>query len=410
VLALTDHLGQEVLDARGERVGRVRDLAVRLDEPFPLVVALLAASRKRVVRIVWDEVDAFEGSRVSLREGASLSATWPESPPDLWLARDVVDHQVVDLDGRRVARVADVELEREDGRMRLIAVDIGLATLARRLGLRSLARRLRGKALSWDEIHLASGLGHRLQLQAPAAAVHRLGPEELMQLVGRLPVARGAEVLRAVPATNAAGALGGSRPEVAAGLVRELGTANAPEILARMPVDDLAGVLRSLDEPERERALAALDAARADALRPLLAHAEDTAGAIMTPDVRTARADEPLEAVRARIAADPPAVEGLLSVVVVDGERRPLGVIPARALLAARGAPVDVPAVRTDTPLEDVLELFATYDVLAVPVVDGSGSLVGAVAIDDLVDVTLAGRRPGARRYRPLAARQRAPS
>jgi Mg/Co/Ni transporter MgtE len=57
-----------------------------------------------------------------------------------------------------------------------------------------------------------------------------------------------------------------------------------------------------------------------------------------------------------------------------------------------------------------VLELFATYDVLAVPVVDDSGALVGAVAIDDLVDVTLAERLPGARRYRPLAVRQRAPS
>jgi magnesium transporter len=177
-----------------------------------------------------------------------------------------------------------------------------------------------------------------------------------------------------------------------------------------MPLDDLAGVLRTLDEPERERALAGLDAARAATLRPLLAHAEDTAGAIMTPDVRTARAGEPLDAVRARIAADPPEVEGLLSVVVVDDQRHPLGVIPARALLAARGTPVDVPAVRTDTPLEDVLELFATYDVLAVPVVDDSGALVGAVAIDDLVDVTLAERRPGASRYRPLAARQRAPS
>jgi CBS domain-containing protein len=410
VLALTDHLGQDVLDARGERVGRVRDLAVRLDEPFPQVVALLAGRRRGVARVDWSEVDTFEGSQVTLREGATLPAASPETPPELWLARDVVDHQVVDLDGRRVARVADVEFKREDGRLRLIAVDIGLATLARRLGLGALARRLRGKALPWDEIHLASGRGHQLQLQAPAAAVHRLGPEELMQLVGRLPVARGAEVLRAVPAASAAGALGGSRPEVAASLLRELGTADAPEILARMPVDDLAGVLRTLDEPERERVLDALDAARVDVLRPLLAQAEDTAGAIMTPDVRTAGADEPLDAVRARTAADPPEVEGLLSVVVVDDQRRPLGVIPARALLAARGTPVDVPAVRTDTPLEDVLELFATYDVLAVPVVDDSGALVGAVAIDDLVDVTLAERLPGARRYRPLAVRQRAPS
>jgi CBS domain-containing protein len=410
VLALTDHLGQDVLDARGERAGRVRDLAVRLDEPFPRVVALLAGSRRDAARVDWNEIDTFEGSQVTLRGTAPAAGSAPKGEAELWLARDVIDHQVVDLDGRRVARVGDVELSREDGGLRVVAVDIGLATLARRLGLRALARRLRVKALPWDEIHLASGRGHQLQLQAPASAVHRLGPEELMQLVGRLPVPRAAEVLRAVPATSAAGALGGSRPDVAAGLVRELGGEQALDILARMQTDDLAAVLRSLDEPERERLLAGLESGQAETVRPLLAQAEDTAGAIMTPEVRTAAADEPLDVVRARVAADPPPVEGLLTVVVVDDERRPLGVIPARRLLAGNGAPVDVPPVRTDTPLDDVLELFATYDVLLVPVVDDTGALAGAVAIDDLIDVTLAESRPGARRYGSLALRQRAPS
>jgi Mg/Co/Ni transporter MgtE len=103
-------------------------------------------------------------------------------------------------------------------------------------------------------------------------------------------------------------------------------------------------------------------------------------------------------------------VEGLLNVIVIDPDRHPLGVIPATALVTGRGRPIDVPAVATDTPLDDVIELFATYDVLAVPVVDDTGSLVGAVAIDDLLDVTLADRRPGARRFRVMSARRRAPA
>lgn len=130
----------------------------------------------------------------------------------------------------------------------------------------------------------------------------------------------------------------------------------------------------------------------------------------MTPKVRTARPDEPLDAIRARVAADPPDVEGLLTVVVIDEQRHPLGVIPARVLVAGQGDPIRVPPVRTDTPLDEVVELFATYDVLAVPVVDAAGALVGAVAIDDLLDVTLADRLPGARRYGVMSARRRAPA
>ena len=410
MFALTDHLGQDLVDGHGRRIGRVRDLAVRLDEPFPSVVALVATVDGSDRRIPWEEVSTFEGSQVTLRGGAAVGEADAELPGELWLSRDVVDHQVVDLDDRRIARVGEVELTREGDALRVLAVDIGLSAVVRRIGLHRLARRLRVDALPWDELHLASGRGHQLQLQTPRAAVHRLGPEELMHLVGRLPVDRAAEVLRTVSPTSAAGALGASRPTVAAQLLRELGETDAPDILARMPIDDVAAVLRPLDEADRDRALATLDVDRARAVGALLLHAEDTAGAIMTPRVRTAAPDEPLLEVRDRIAADPPDVEGLLTVVVVDRERRPLGVIPATALVAGRGEPIQVPPVRTDTPLDDVIELFATYDVLAVPVVNADGKLVGAVAIDDLLDVTLAERLPGARRYGPMSARRRAPA
>jgi Mg/Co/Ni transporter MgtE len=282
--------------------------------------------------------------------------------------------------------------------------------VVRRLGPRRLARRLRPDALSWDAIHLASGRGHELQLSSPDATVHRLGPEELMQLVGRLPVERGAGVLRSVPASQAAGALGASRPELAAHLVRELGTANAPPILARMPADDTAGVLRALDEPEREDLLGGLPPDHTESIRRLLQHEDDTAGAIMTLDVRTALPDEPLEAIRKRIALDPPRLDGLLTVIVVDSDRRPLGVLPATALIAGRNEPIDVPPLSTHASLDDVIEVFATYDVLSVPVVDDQGRLAGAVAVDDLRDVLLAERRPGGSRYGVMAARRRAPS
>jgi sporulation protein YlmC with PRC-barrel domain len=281
VLALTDHLGQELIDARGRRVGRVRDLAVRLGERFPAVVALVADVGGAERRIPWSEVATFEGSQVALR--ADLPAAAAEPRDELRLRRDVLDTQVVDVDGRRVARVGEVQLTREGDLVRTVAVNIGLGAVLRRLGLGRLARRARADALAWDEIHLASGRGHQLQLATPTAAVHHLSPDELMQLVGRLPVARGAEVLQAVTPVRAAGALGGSRPGVAAGLLRALDLAAAPEILARMSADDVASVLRPLDEPERERALGALEPARADAVRQLLEQRAGTAGSIMSP-------------------------------------------------------------------------------------------------------------------------------
>lgn len=409
MLLLTDHLGQDVLDARGRRIGRVQDLEASLSEPFPLVTGLVVGlGRRRTRRVDWSTVDTFERSEVTVSERAA-DVRSPDSR-GLLLARDVLDHQVVDVAGKRVARVGDVELVREDSRLRIVAVDVGLASVARRLGLRRLARRVHVQAIAWEDVHLASGRGHSLQLTSPASAVHRLEAPDLMHLVGRLPVEKGAQVLTAVAPARAALALGASQPALAARLLSELSEAEAGEMLAQMPVDDAAAATRALDPERRERLLAGPAAERARAISELLAHEPGTAGAIMNPDVRTAFADEPLERVRARIASDPPRLEGLLTVVVVDSGRRPLGVIPVTALVAQAGGPVWVPPVAVDAPIDEVMARFATYDVLAVPVVDDEGVLVGAVAIDDVFDLVLAAHRPGATRFPVMGARRRAPA
>jgi sporulation protein YlmC with PRC-barrel domain/CBS domain-containing protein len=411
MLLLTDHLGQDVFDGSGMRIGTVADLAISLDEPLPVVSALVVRTGRRAfARFVRSAVLGFERSEVTVadpRQGEQLG----EGRDGLRLARDVLDHQVIDLVGKRVARVGDVELVREDGELRAVAVEIGLASVVRRLGLRRLARRVHFDAIAWDDIHLASGPGHQLQLSSPAAAVHRLTAPELMHLVGRLPPPKGADVLTVVSPERAAGALGASRPAVAARLLTELDAQDAAVQLAGMPVDDAAAALRHVDPESRDRLLAAAPANRADAIRALLAHEPDTAGAIMNPDVRTARADEALTDVRARLARNPPQLEGLLTVVIVDGSGRPHGVIPVSALVGAAGSPVRVPPVTIDTAIDEVMRRFATYDVLAVPVVDTDGiTRGGGGAIDDVLDLLLADRRPGSTQFPVMRARQRAPA
>jgi hypothetical protein len=410
MLRLSEHLKQDVVDSGGARQGRLRDLTVRLQEPYPRVSRLLVGRAAQAMFVPWDLVASFERSQVVLSAPRGEIEPGVEEPADLLLGRDVLDCQIIDVENKRVARVGEVELAREGDDLRCVAVDTGLAPIARRFGLRMLADRLRTDAVAWENIHFASGPGHRMQLQGPASSVHRLTPEELMHLVGRLTAERGAEVLEAVPSGRAAGALSAGRPGVAARLLRELRPERASEILARMPVDDAATALRELEAGDAEVLLGSQEEARATRIRELLAHADRTAGAVMTPDVRTARVGEAVEAIRERLAAAPPPLDGLLTVVVIDARRRPHGVLPASQIFAGVGEPVDVPAVRADAPLDTVMERFATYDVLAVPVVDAAGVLVGVVAIDDILDVLLAEHLPGERRYRVMDARRRAPA
>jgi hypothetical protein len=128
-----------------------------------------------------------------------------EDPPPagVFLARDLLDAQVVDIAGRRLARVSDILLDRDAGVARVIAVDVGLGSVVRRLGLRRLGERLPRELIAWDALHFATGRGHGLQLNSPAAAVHALEPAELAELVARLHPDRGAEVLATVPPERA---------------------------------------------------------------------------------------------------------------------------------------------------------------------------------------------------------------
>lgn len=199
VLELTDLLGRRVVAGELE-LGRLADLAVRIDEPYPPVTRLLVGRGHR--HFPWSAVLELDGETVRLE--ADAGELDPGLDRELLLREDVLDCQIFDFGGKRLTRVGDVELALGDRTLRVFAVDVGAAPIFRRCGLRSLARRLPARALDWEAIHLASARGHAFQLANPSAPVHRLSADQVARLVSRLPAARGAEVLRVIEPAKAA--------------------------------------------------------------------------------------------------------------------------------------------------------------------------------------------------------------
>jgi sporulation protein YlmC with PRC-barrel domain len=194
-LRLTELLGRPVVAADGRRLGRVADLAVDHADRYPRVTALAIRAGRTVSVRPWSAVDSL-GPPVVLDPDAG------ECRADLYLARDLLDAQVVDIAGRRLARASEIELATHGGALRAVAVDVGLGSVVRRLGFRRLANRIRDEMIGWEGLHFATGRGHHVQLASPAAAIHALDPAELMEVVSRLPPERGDELLDAVPAAR----------------------------------------------------------------------------------------------------------------------------------------------------------------------------------------------------------------
>jgi sporulation protein YlmC with PRC-barrel domain len=196
---LTDLIGRSVTTADGRRLGRLTDLAVDHDERFPRVTAIVVDQRRRETIVPWRCVSHVGRHQIVLTAGDEAARL----PGMVFLVRDLLDAQVVDIAGRRLARVGDIALDQRGTELRIVAVDVGPAAVVRRLGLRRVAGHLPDEMIAWDALHVATGRGHELQLASPAAAVHALQPAELAEVVARLHPDRGAEVIAAVPAERA---------------------------------------------------------------------------------------------------------------------------------------------------------------------------------------------------------------
>lgn len=402
-MELSRLLRREIVDRDGVRVGRVADLAVRPDIPYPPVTELVVCEGRDRVVAPWGDVGELDEERVTLRGAGVPRGRVPDGR--LLLGRDVMDTQIYDAAGSRFARVGDVRLARHGDALRVVGVEVGPRSVMRRLGLRRIAGRSAEAPIDWADVHLVAARGRALRIQM-ADRARRLTPTQLAQVVARLPTEHAAELLRRLPAEQAAGALTHSRPRVGGRLVRAVDPEVAARILDAMPGDDATSALRHLPASELDGLLAGLETARASELRRLLTHPPRTAAGLMNPAVITAAPTDDLERLRRLVADRSPTLDALMTVFVVDAGRL-VGMIPPRGLLTGDTEPMRGLAIRADASVDDVIDLFALNDVVALPVVDDDGRLLGAIAVDDILEELLAERLPGRRRYRTVRRRRR---
>lgn len=255
VLLLSRLAGQDVLASDGRVVGRLADLTADLVEESGrhLVDRIVVRSGRRTQLLIpWQYVGALGHHQVVLTMAAADATRLATSDLDtalgeheILLLRDVLDTQVVDVVGQRLARVADVVLARTgDGRLELLGVEVGFGAILERLRLPALRRR-REDIIAWPDLHLASERGHSVALATPRSAVHRLDPRGLANLVSRLDTESAAEILSATAPGVAADAVRAAHPVVGERVLRALPDPEAARIVAAMPADH-AGRWREL--------------------------------------------------------------------------------------------------------------------------------------------------------------------
>jgi len=403
---LSEFLGRAVWDSEGQRVGKLVDLVVSIapvETPYPPIVAL---SVERIggmsILIPWEQVRMMIGPIIALRIKAEGITPYHPAEHSLYLARDVLDKQVIDINGLRVVRVNDLELTKIDGRYYLTNVDIGGRGLLRRLGLdklidglaRRLGFRLPERSIAWSNVELLPALG--LRLKVPRSRIANLHPADIAEILSDLTPRAGGALIGSLDNEIVADTLEEFEPESQASMLSTFDDERAADVLEAMTPDDAADLLNRLPPERREELLRLMEAEEEEEVRELLAYAEDTAGGLMTTEYVTVpphiTAAEAIELLRQKARE----AETIFYVYVTDEEEHLLGVFSLRELiLASPEAKVadfmerKVIKVGLATPAEEVVRVMAKYDLLAVPVVDEENRLQGMVTADDAVDLIL---------------------
>ena len=214
-----------------------------------------------------------------------------------------------------------------------------------------------------------------------ATYIDELEPEEAQALILSLPLMRRVEIF------------GYLHPETQIELAQNLERNQLAEIVSEMDSDDRADLFNRLTEEEQETLLPALAQAEREDIRRLASHAEGTAGAIMTSDYATLHPEMTVREALETLRREAPNKETIYRAYVVDSERQFIGSVRLQdIILAAPNTKIsklverEKLAVLVDDEREEVAKMIARYDVLAVPVVDDHGILVGIVTHDDALD------------------------
>jgi CBS domain-containing protein len=402
LLSVAGLLNGPVVNQAGEEIGTLVDLVARwADDPYPPITGLVVRVARRQVFVPAEQVVELDRRGARLRSARLDLREVERRPGEVLLARDVLDHQLVDTDGIKVIRAADLYIAGVGEAYRLVGVDVGLQTLLRRLG----PARFRWlptpeRVIDWAAIQPFGIDPGGVRLRAPTRGLHRLRPAELADLLEDLERPARQALLAELDPETAADALEEMDPEELDALLHEVSDEQAAALLGRMEPDEAVDALRELEPGERDELLARLPAAAAQRLRRLLAFPEDRAGGFMTSDLVVVDEQATVAAVVERlreVAADQPDLD---TVVVVDAGGRLVDVIGLLELLVAAperrvgelvGPPWPV-TVGPEAGVEEVADALVDNRRNTLLVVDDQGRPLGCVRADDVVDALLPGR------------------
>ncbi|WP_048191891.1 magnesium transporter MgtE N-terminal domain-containing protein [Methanobacterium sp. SMA-27] len=397
---LSDFIKKPVISPTGERIGKLKDVIVSSDHSYPIIKALkISTTGKETINVSWRYIGGL-GKEIKLKYSLEDIKPYKIQKHDIILLKDVMDRQVVDIEGKKIRRVNDIKISPTNGHFHVIGVDIGVNGILRRLSLNRIIKPLgitsNEDLISWKDIDPLESDYSNVKLKVPKQKIKKLHPADMAEIVDQLGLNESLNILTSLDDESAADTLEEVSPERQVSLLEGMDSQRAAEILDEMSPDDAADVLADLPEEKAEELLDLMEPEESDDLRKLLKYPENTAGGIMTTEFAYVDQDLTVRAVLNSLRHMAEDVETIYYVYVISKRGDLVGVISLRDLLLSEPNRNVSEIMHTHIIKADVMEdqhevaqKIAKYNLIALPVVEEETKLRGIITVDDAIDIVL---------------------
>ncbi len=399
---LTELTGMRLIGPQGTRIGRVREAAVVPREHPRRISQFLFGSGRTKFAVRWDQVRAFGDEGIQLSD-ESFTPYYGDDY-HLLLTKDLLDQQIIDVNGRKVVRVNDLALRvtlNGNEQLWVHEVGVGLQGAFRRLTegilpnriIREIQEKMPPNSIPWEACNIVEPDPlRRLRLLISHDRLERLHPADLADIVEDLGSDEREALFETLDEEMAADTLEEVKPTVKTSILHSLDSERAADILEEMDPAEAADALANLEEHAREEIVRDMEREPAVEVAELLEYEDDTAAGMMGTRFLSQPADAAVADVVRDLRQEHSLLKRLTHVFLVEDDGVLAGAVPLGRLAVAKPAdPVlslayrETVKVQMDAKRDEVVELFDKYNLYALPVVDRAGRLQGAIKADDVI-------------------------
>jgi magnesium transporter len=407
-LPLSELLGATVYDPSGAASGRVREVTLAPQEDRDRIASFIVKTKSGVRVLPFSAVSTIDANI----HASTNPSDWPAANGSeglFLLDRDLLDQQVIDINGRKVVRVNDVELQIDSvlegaaahATLRVTSIDIGargavrrlLRGLAPRAALEVLVQRIPPRTIPWSFVDLIeTDPARRIKLKISHDGLAKLHPADIADIVEDLAPDEREAVFRTLDEDVAAQTLEEVAPDIQKSIVESLDSERAADIVEEMDPDAAADLLGDLSQDRTEQILVEMKPEERQEVVELLEHREETAAGRMTTEFLALPVTASVENAISVMREFEGGIETVNTIYLVDSRGTLAAAVPLIKLVLAKP---DTPLLSlTQEPLiftqketsdNEVAELFDKYNLVTLPVIDEHRKLVGVVTSDDVI-------------------------